>query len=595
MCGIIGTSNSEISIEKFKLAHQTIYQRGPDNQSVLASDDFVFGHSRLSIIDLDERSNQPFNYTFQSKKITIVFNGEIYNFLEIKKELSFKGYVFNTTSDTEVVCASYLEWGYQCFDYFQGMWALSLFDHSKKEMVISRDRVGKKPFYYSFNNGVLNFASSLWGVAILTDSYSISTKGLQLYFALGFIPDNFSIINGIEKLAPGKIIVFQKKNNTTLDIKEELHSTLKNKDNSSSIPQLINAAVKNRIISDVPIATLMSGGVDSTIITKLTQSINQETKAYFVDFDDEKLSEFYWANYLSQRNTIHLDRVFLKEIDLDNAFTNYAQVYEEPFADYSGIPSIAIFKKVAQNYKVVLTGDGGDELFYGYPHYFKKVLLFTLLKLNSIFKFGSFFSKNIQLIINGEKDNFEGNYLKNHAVVTPFAFNYINARFNSVLSSTNSFSKAIIQYDREFNNLPEKYLVKTDRASMFSGIEVRSPFLDEVLLNKVKRTSVWKIFTPKLSKLYLKVIYFKMFGLKYFFAKKQGFVPPIKALREKYFAENDFIILKLWLKNNDIVFFNEINELTFDELKKDPILFDRFFFFDIWLKNSEFKNLSTKV
>lgn len=590
MCGIIGTSNAKISIDKFKEAHQTIYHRGPDNQAFVAHEAFVFGHTRLSIVDLDERANQPFVYQLENKKVTVVFNGEIYNFKDVKKILESKKYIFNTTSDTEVLCAAYLEWGKKCVDYFQGMWAFCLYDHTMNYFVIARDRMGKKPFYYSFENGILNFASSLWGVCELSEKHTVSTKGLQLYFALGFTPDDFSIIEGIKKLMPGKILVF-KNDNSVLSLVDEYDSVLVDTICDTSIPSLISNAVKNRTISDVPIATLMSGGVDSTIVTKLTKKITA-TEAFFVDFEDKELSEFYWADYLSKRNNIELNRVFLNDKDLDDAFVHYAEIYEEPFADYSGIPSIAIFKKVAENYKVVLTGDGGDELFYGYPHYSKKCILRILTTFNRLLKIEGFFGENIQMILKGGKDNFEGNYLKNHAVLTPFAFDYINNRFNAVLKKEKSFLRAIIQYDREFNNLPEKYLVKTDRASMFSGIEVRSPFLDEVLLKKVKKTAIWKIFTPKLTKLYLKLTYFKTFGFKYFSSKKKGFTPPIQKMREVNFNETDFQILVNWLKMNDAEFFNEIQSFDYEFLKKDKILFDRFFFFDIWLKKSKFEYYS---
>lgn len=591
MCGIIGTTNPRKDLAVFESAFENIFHRGPDNTNYIATEDFIFGHTRLAIIDLDERSNQPFAYEFENKKITVVFNGEIYNFLEIKGLLVVKGYSFNTTSDTEVLCAAYLEWGYKCFDYFQGMWAVALHDHFKDVILIARDRVGKKPLYYSLKDEELNFASSLWAVCKLSGEVEISNEGLQLYFALGFIPDHSTIVKGVHKLIPGRVLIF-KKQEGKIKLKFEYSSTLNSVSNNKDIPLLIEESVKKRIITDVSIATLMSGGVDSTIITKLTKKHNKKSQAYFVDFDNKDLSEFYWANYLSKRNAVKLNRVFLSDNEIDEAFSSYADVYEEPFADYSGIPSIAIFKKVAQNFKVVITGDGGDELFYGYPHYFKKIILHSLIKVNKVFKIEKYFNKNIRLILSGGEENFEGNYLKNHAVITSFAFNYINKRFNDVLSKEKKFSKAIIQYDREFNNLPEKYLVKTDRASMYSAIEVRSPFLDEVLLSKVRKMPVWKIFTPKISKLYLKLTYFKIFGVKYLFSKKQGFVPPIQKLRDDYFKDVDFINLKKWIGINDTVLYSEIEFLTFEQLKKDPILFDRFFFFDIWLKKSKFEKYS---
>lgn len=584
MCGIVGTSNNIISIDVFKSAHSEIFYRGPDCQFFVKDKDFVFGHSRLSILDLDERSNQPFFYEFQGNKICVVFNGEIYNFNEIKAILIQKKYVFNTTSDTEVLCAAYLEWGEKCFDYFEGMWATAIYDYSKSHFVISRDRIGKKPFYYSFEDGILNFGSSLWSVCKLIGNYKISAKATELYFALGFTPDTFSIIEGVRKLMPGKVLTF-KKEGESLVMLSEYDSSLLSSQVKSTIKKIINKAVTKRTIADVPISTLMSGGVDSTIVTKLIKKNGIEAEAYFVDFDDEKLSENYWASYLSKRNGIKLNRVFLNKENIEEAFMDYPKVYEEPFADYSGIPSIAIFKKVAKNFKVVLTGDGGDELFYGYPHYFKKIILKIAISVNKVFKIENLFSQNVARILKGGINNFESNYLKNHAIVTNFASIYIDNRFNDIIKSEKSFLKSIIQYDREFNNLPEKYLVKTDRASMYSGIEVRSPFLDEILLSEVKKKPVWKLFTPKFSKLYLKLLYFKVFGLKYFFSQKRGFTPPIKSLREKYFKVEDFVLLKEWIKNNHIVLYEMIKDLEYDNLLGDNILFDRFFFFNIWLQN----------
>ena len=592
MCGIIGTTNYRITSQEFEEAHKTIYHRGPDNQSFLQFEDMVFGHTRLSIVDLDERANQPFVYEFKDKKITVVFNGEIYNYPLLKKILQVKGYIFTTTSDTEVLCASYLEWGIECFDYFEGMWSVAIYDYNTLKLIIARDRVGKKPMYYCYENEQLSFGSSIWGVAKLAEKKNISTHGLQLFFALGYTPDDSSIIEGVKKLNPSKILVFRKDEHK-FHFTEEKNSIFRSLETQKiSVKKLLKKAVQKRLISsDVPVATLMSGGVDSTIITKLTKQINPETNAFFVDFEDKDLSEFYWANYLSKRNKINLNRVFLNNEDLEQSFQDYTKVYEEPFADYSGIPSIAIFKKVAQNYKVVLTGDGGDELFYGYPHYFKKWILFLLSKINSILKIESFLPLSVQRILQGNIFNFEANYLRNHAILTDFAAAYINKRFNEVIQRNNSFLKGLIQYDREFNNLPEKYLVKTDRASMYSGLEVRSPFMDEELLQKVKTLPIWIIFTPFISKLYLKLSYFKIFGFNYFFSKKKGFTPPIQKLRENYFKEINFLNLKEKIKNIDPVFYNEIVNLSYQNLEKDKIMFDRFFFFNLWLENNYYENI----
>lgn len=584
MCGIIGTTDINLSPQKFEDAFRCIYKRGPDNQTFLKDEDFIFGHARLSIVDLDERSNQPFVYHFKNKKLTTVFNGEIYNFLELKSKLTEKGYIFNTTSDTEVVCAAYLEWGISCFDRFEGMWALVIYQHNTKELILARDRVGKKPLYYAHQNNQVYFSSSLWSVSKLTDNKDISEEGLELYFALGYTPDKFSIIQNINKLEPGKILVFNNSNNQ-FSLTNSYLSVYKNKNSNSSIKKLITNSVEKRIIADVPIATLMSGGVDSTIVTVITKKIKPDIETYFVDFEDKSLSESTWSNYLSKRNNIELHKVMLDSKEISKAFSDYYKVYDEPFSDYSGIPSIAIFRKMAEKFKVVLTGDGGDELFYGYPHYVKKIILRNFKKINNIIKISTFLSPSIKRVLEGSSANFESNYLKTHTIVTEFASKYIDKRFNEVLRKSGSFIKGIIQYDREFNNLPEKYLVKVDRASMFSGAEVRSPFLDEELLQKIKNTSPLLIFNPFRKKIFLKIAYFKIFGIKYFFSKKQGFTPPIKNLRKEMFDEYKFKFIIQEIKDHNPDFYQYIQNLSFSDISKDDIFFDRFFFFYMWYVN----------
>lgn len=584
MCGILGTTNLAISDDLFKIGLEKIKHRGPDNQSIKTSQYVKFGHTRLSILDLDNRSNQPFQYQHNNRTILITFNGEIYNYLLIKKDLIKKGYEFNTESDTEVVCAAFCEYGLNCFDFFEGMWAVAI--NEETNLIISRDRLGKKPLYISHStNGNVHFSSSLKSVSILSGCNEVSEKGIELYFALGFIPKNHTIYTNISKIEPGTILHFEKENDS-FTLKTLRQSNFKPNYNpeSFSINQLLSKAVDKRLISDVPVTTLMSGGVDSTIVTSIINKIKPNTEAYFVDFDDKELSEKKWAEYLAKRNRIKLNTLFLNSKDLSDAFKNYYEVYEEPFADYSGIPSIAIFKEVSKKYKVVLTGDGGDELFYGYPHYYKKYILYKSFGLLKILSRFSFIPKNVKTIVRGDKKEFESNYLKNHAFITPFASNFINSNFNYNLSISKSFLRGIIAYDRNFYNWPEKYLVKVDRSSMFSGIEVRSPFMDENLSNKVKKTPLFLLFTPYSSKLFLKLKFFNLFGLKYFTSTKKGFTPPIENLREVNFQEQDFNDLKKYLKNHCPNLFLQIVNLDFVKLKKDKILFDRFFLFNEWKK-----------
>ena len=584
MCGIIGTTDLNISGEKLKLGMQEIINRGPDNQTLMNNDFVNFGHTRLAILDLDERSNQPFCYSHEQRNILITFNGEIYNYLVVKDKLLKKGYQFKTNSDTEVICAAYCEFGLDCFNYFEGMWAIAI--NEGVDLVLSRDRIGKKPLYFSHkDNGIVYFGSSLKSVSILSDQNKLSQDGLELYFALGFIPKHYSIIESIFKVEPGFIHHFEIKNQVC-KLKMLVESRFKpEREFAKSVKEILYDSVKKRLQSDVPVTTLMSGGIDSTIVTSIINKIKPNIEAYFVDFKDKKLSEKKWADYLAIRNKIKLNTFLLESNELNIAFKDYYSVYEEPFADYSGIPSIAIFKEVAKKYKVVLTGDGGDELFYGYPHYYKKYALYLFFNILKYFSFNKFLPRSVKTLVIGMKNEFESNYLKNHGVVTSFASSIIDTNFNECILSSNSYLKGMIEYDRKFYNWPEKYLVKVDRSSMFSGLEVRSPFLDENLIKKVKQISTMFIFTPYSSKLFLKLAFFKFFGLKYFVASKKGFTPPIEELRVANFREADFLELKHFLNINCPNLYKLIEKYEYQKLENDKILFDRFFFFNEWRIN----------
>lgn len=589
MCGIIGSS-AEQSNENFIGAMSFIESRGPDYNQFVSYNGVMLGHTRLAILDLDSRSNQPFIYENNARIVGIVFNGEVYNFIELKNRLLVLGYDFKTTSDTEVVCAAYLEWGNACFDYFVGMWAVGIIYENK--IVLARDRNGKKPLYYARDpKGGLSFSSSLRSVQSLVGAKDVDANALELYFALGFIPQSYSIYQGICKVLPGEVIEFEKQTPPVYELIARRVSVLNKfvKSKALSIRQEIKRAVDDRLISDVPIATLMSGGVDSTIVSYFVQKSAPDAVSFFVDFDDEKLSEKDMALYLAGRNGLKQEVLLVASENILSEFESYYQVYEEPFADYSGIASIAVFREASKHHKVVLTGDGGDELFYGYPHYFVK---WVLLKSYPILRvFPSVANKLIsswQRIFSNGKEGFESGYLSRHGVVTPFAKEFIDKAFNVEVGKQKSLIRGLIEYDRVFYNWPEKYLVKVDRSSMAFGVEVRSPFMDEDLKQMVSKIPAFLLFTPFALKFFLKIVFFDLFGFRYLTAKKKGFTPPIQVLRDKHYRESDFDFTKSTLRRLNSNLYEAVKDIQFNELLKDKILFDRFFFFHGWLKFEKF-------
>ena len=377
MCGIYGTTikyNETQIQEKLK---RTAF-RGPDKmgwQIYKAKDQPIsFGHNRLSIIDLDPRSNQPFTY---NDYIHVVFNGEIYNFQEIKKTLKLKGYAFLTSSDTEVICAAYLEYGESCVDHFNGMFAFVIFDEKNQRLFGARDRLGQKPFYYYHNGKDFEFSSQLSSIQLFNDSLSISEKSIGYYLTWGYIPDPYSIFNEIKKLKAGYSFVFDinsGKINTTcywdIDYQGKYNFKGTYDEAKDTLDSLLHDAVTKRLFADVPVGVFLSGGIDSSAIAAIaTKNSNVKVKTFSVKFNDKEFDESAYAQAVaSHLNTDHnvINCDYNEGLDLMDNFSDY---YDEPFADSSAIPSMLLAKHTKKQVTVALSGDGGDESFLGYDRY----------------------------------------------------------------------------------------------------------------------------------------------------------------------------------------------------------------------------------
>jgi len=276
MCGIYGSTIAYKEAE-IKAKLERISFRGPDkldykiyNSSIKP---IIFGHDRLAIIDLDPRSNQPFTYL---DSIHIVFNGEIYNFKNIKDKLAKKGYTFNTTSDTEVICAAYLEYGENCINYFNGMFTFVIYDEKQQQLFGARDRLGQKPFYYYHNKTDFEFGSQLSSIQLFNKNLSISKKAISYYLAWGAVPDPFSIFNEIKKLKAGNTFTYNlvsgkfiEKPYWDITYKTPPSYTGTYAEALTELENITKDAVKIRLFADVPVGVFLSGGVDSSLIASL--------------------------------------------------------------------------------------------------------------------------------------------------------------------------------------------------------------------------------------------------------------------------------------------------------------------------------------
>ncbi len=380
MCGILGKSGfTELS--KFKIALDKISHRGPDGFGIWQSDDdqVTFGHRRLAILDLSDTGKQPMHY----EHLTITYNGEIYNFLELRTELRNKGYKFKSESDTEVILAAYLEWGDECFKKFNGMWALAIWDHKNKILILSRDRFGKKPLFYSILGSDLVFGSEMKAVIPFLNNVSISEdfhwckNNIFLYEAT-----EKCLIDGIKRFPAGHLgkfkigetqISFTKYWDTLYEIKPQ---NISYEEQVEHYRHILFDACKIRMRSDVPIASLLSGGLDSSaiysVMAQIGNGINQERigtgwqHAFIASFPGTSLDETEYARLVINNYNQRLEEININGLNSIDKLEDYSYLFEELYIT-NPIPMVEVYKNVKQHgITVTLDGHGADEYLGGY-------------------------------------------------------------------------------------------------------------------------------------------------------------------------------------------------------------------------------------
>jgi asparagine synthase (glutamine-hydrolysing) len=367
MCGINGFNfKDEILV---KSMNQAIKHRGPDGNSFFTDQNVSLGHGRLSIIDLSEAGAQPMSYKFKEKELLIVFNGEIYNYLELKELLIVLGYSFFNHTDTEVILAAYLEWGEKCVEKFNGMWAFCIYNMNQNIFFCSRDRLGVKPFYYYYKNNQFIFSSEL--KAILKHTYlninqfaNLNKEAIELYFSLGYIPAPLTIYNNVFKLEAGHNININLDGDKFLKYSyyklPQSNFTFTKDELIHSGKELFEDSVRLRMRSDVSVGAFLSGGLDSSAVVgnmkKFTKLENLNT--FSIGFESKKYDESEYINIAKDFfHSKHHHHIF-NESDFNDTWPLYSQIFDEPFGDYSSFPSYNVCKMAAKNgVKVVLSGD----------------------------------------------------------------------------------------------------------------------------------------------------------------------------------------------------------------------------------------------
>ena len=508
MCGITGffdirqrkmPYDSKRIIESMTNVLET---RGPDDKGfwIDKKNNIFFGHRRLSIIELTNLGRQPM--LSKNKRFVIVFNGEIYNFSDIKKELEFENISFLGNSDTEVLIEALAKWGIEkTLSKISGMFAFAMWDKKYKELILARDRVGIKPLYFSYLNGLFLFGSQTKSFLKHPNWKSeISFNALGSFLRLGYIPSNQSIFKNTSQVLPGHYLIFNEKGTINQKCYWDLKNIIKDKkgkeytnpDLNNQIEVVLNNSVKKHMISDVPIGSFLSGGIDSSLITVLMQKNSlRKIKTFNIGFEDKNLDESYYADKIAKHLGTDHNSVIFSNKNLIDLVPKLNMIYDEPFADSSQLPTILLSLMTRKKVKVALSGDGGDELFGGYNRYnwakkikflynfpyFTRNLIGKLLKIASPLQWDSILSK-LPLL---KKYSFLGDKVYKLSDVIQYKdFSYVYPHLISQWQEQEIPLKKNIVFENSFflNDKEDSFL---DVAEQMQFIDIKNYLPDDIL------------------------------------------------------------------------------------------------------------------
>jgi len=559
MCGIAGFCDFNKSLNYNNLLQMTdvLHHRGPNDSGYkFYEKEYVnigLGHKRLSILDLSNHGHQPMKF----ENLEIVYNGEVYNFKEIKAELEDLNYNFTSNSDTEVILKAYFQWGIKAVDKFNGMFAIAIYDNTNDKLILIRDRAGVKPLYYHNANNLFLFSSELKSFYKLKSfKKSINKNSVVEYLKFGYIPQPLTIFDNTYKLESGKYLEynlqtkviniktywnidkFYKKEKLDISFNQALHTT----------EELLKSSFKYRMVSDVPVGVFLSGGYDSSAVSAILQAnTTNKIKTFTIGFKEEQYNEAVYAKKVAKHLGTDHHEYYLNQKDALDILPQLPEIYDEPFGDSSAIPTVMVSQFAKKHVTVSLSADGGDELFSGYPSYnaiynqynqFHKMKMLknfsSLDKYIDPYKISKYF--NIY--------NFEGKFYKFFELLknsnTPISFYETNTKYfydveiNQLLNKSfctdeckkeNTIENMLIHSFKTY--LTDDILTKVDRATMSVSLEGREPMLDYNLIEFVAQLPIEYKQNGKQTKYILKEIVHKYIPKEMMDRNKMGFSIPI--------------------------------------------------------------------
>lgn len=599
MCGIAGlvVPGDSVSMDVIQRMTRCIAHRGPDAEGFYSEGGLAFGHRRLSIIDLSEAANQPM--TSRDGRWVMMFNGEVFNFREIASALKVP---LRTHSDTEVMLESFAAFGADAVQQFNGMFAIALYDRHEKILYLFRDRIGVKPLFYFHENNRWFFASeikALLAVEEIKGHLTINHEAISLFLQLGYIPEPFTIWKQIKKFPAGNYVRITERDHyfhSYWKAEEKISATVisNRKAAKQQLRELLESSVRYRMISDVPFGVFLSGGIDSSLVTAISQQeSNVPVKTFTIGFKEARYNEAPHAKKIAEYLKTDHHEFTLHYTDALELCEQSMDAYDEPFAESSAIPTMLVSKHAGDQVKMVLSGDGGDELFMGYGMYrWAKRLRHPLIRSirSPLARSLSLMSNRYQRAATMFQFDDEANLPQHIFSQEQYFFSRQEAKKllgKNFVSGENNFPDAVFRklsaaekqalYDLKYY-LKDDLLVKVDRATMLYALECRTPFLDyrivEFALNVAEKL--------KMRRGELKILLRDLLGdflpQKLFERPKQGFAIPLQqwlkkelqhlpehylsekmvkrysvlnykevaVLKKKFFAGQDYLYKRLW-------------------------------------------------
>ena len=631
MCGIIGVISKKNNpdfhsefIEPIGQALNHMEYRGPDHQGICSENGICFGHRRLSIIDLSADGNQPFQSS--DEWYVLVFNGEIFNYQELRSSLQNLGHTFKTASDTEVILAAYAQYGKEFCKYLRGMFALVIYDRVLNEVVFARDRLGKKPLFIFENEKVIIFSSEVkFFHAFQTIPLEINEESLLNFLSLQYIPGPQTIYKNVSQIKAGELFSYdlkknQGKSSTYWNMFDHVGQR-KDIPELEEIDKLLEKSIKYRLVSNVDIGLLLSGGIDSSLLACYMHELaGKKVKAFNVGFAEQSIDESSYAKQVASALDLELVSLNLEDISIDN-FSKSIFHGDQPLGDSAIIPTYLIAKSIGEHVNVVLSGEGADELFHGYDHYEYEKYYYGLGKLpfecagmllNSISELGIHkfdrIKNKLQSISSFKKDTGTSRWT---SILSPnLSKQFLNPDKRPSGNYENQFYDFLQHFRTNAGNLesslmldlltwlPDDLLVKTDRMMMACSVEARTPYLDHELVEVVLNSSAHFNKHPFQSKNYLRQLLKKKLPASIAESissrPKQGFLTPNhKWLNSNLSELSSFLFSRDNLRNNPYLNNEKVEQLWEDNNKQKPgtnnrLLWNLFCFLE-WYRQHETK------